>query len=112
MSRNVTDTLSPWFEAAVERHADGDQVWWDLQYATLPDQQVVLVVIMWLSGAELGTVINTTMPILGPPLMREDQADQLALQMVEALREARSAQLRPGAAGTVPPGGGLLVPGR
>lgn len=115
-AQNVTAMITPWVQAALERHGQGEALWWDTQYLATPDSNVVLLIVLWTPGPVLRTVMNAVRPVQAPSLLTEQSTTEVVRAMLEDLRTARSEALSgplPDQNGQGVPQGpsGLILPG-
>lgn len=94
----LTDDIGGWFQSSLERQAhEGEEFTWDV--TILPadlahDHTPVLFFTVWTHGAIIGTAIHGSGTVGGnPALATEAQIDNIAREIVEGLRQARSEQL-------------------
>jgi hypothetical protein len=93
-STRLGDQIMDWFEAAVERFAEGDQVLWDIALLPLPpDGQPAYYVAMWIPGAVLGTNVHSALTVKNPAAATEQAITDMTHDMIEVLRQQRSQQI-------------------
>lgn len=96
MSRRLTDRIAPWIETALERQVGEEEAEWDVTLATNADQGPVLMLLIWMKGAVLGSVVHAAVMFGNPYGLTQEDVDRMVPQLVEALREQRTAQLAGG----------------
>jgi hypothetical protein len=92
VSRRLTDRIAPWLDAAIERLTPDDDAVWDVTL-TNADQGPIIVLLVWMKGAVLGTVVHAAAMFGNPYGLTEDDVDRVLPQLIEALHEQRSSQL-------------------
>jgi hypothetical protein len=96
MSHRLTDRIAPWIDQAVDAHAGGDQVSFEMSLHQIPNGGFGLAVVLFMPGAVLGSIIHSV-SIVGHPLgMTEEEAGGMVRSMIENLRMERSKQLAGG----------------
>jgi hypothetical protein len=92
MSRRISEMIASWVSESVERHAAGDEVYWDAIPA-VTTQGPVVVVVTSMKGAVLDTMVHNQALVQGPAVADAEAVDRLVQALLNGLREERSKQL-------------------
>lgn len=91
-AERVSSQVESLIEHALDEQNIREEVSYDL--AIVPtDKGASLYVTFWMNGAILGTIINSSSFLVNPPLVTQDNINELVRNIVEALRAERSTQL-------------------
>ena len=89
----LSDRIVTWVEGAIDAHALGDDVTWDVTVvmANTPNgQQPAVVVPMWMASPVVGQWIVHTIGITDPQATTGATIERLVREAFEALRATRS----------------------
>lgn len=112
-TNRIGDKIAPWVDEAITRHGQGEQIAWELALLPGPQGQPMPVLMFWVKGALLGSVVNGSIGLHDPLAIGHDDLVEAVRQFLEQMRQARSEQLQQQApASPHLNGSGLLLPGR
>jgi hypothetical protein len=95
-TRNVTERIGPWVEAAIDTYGEGDVAGWCCVPVPAPLPVVIgLALMLWIPSAhELGTHLVGQRLFESPPTLDEAAVTSGVRELLAGLREARSKGLR------------------
>jgi hypothetical protein len=118
----ILPEVTPWFQAAFERHAQEDDVSWEIGLIQLPTDSrgnfvSLIAIFAAIPGAVLGTLVMANRQIQ-PYGLNAEAVDTGVREIMEQLRESRSEQLKEmdeagklnAQFGSKPPTNGLIIP--
>lgn len=89
----IADRITPWMEAAIERHGQGEQVVWEVSMVLAPDGLPVVIVSVWLHSGVVGSALPLVITIGNPMLLNAEEIDRAVAGALEEIRRRRSAFL-------------------
>lgn len=99
MSHRITDIINPLVEEAVNERAGSQDIFWDYSFIQT-EQGLGIGLVLMRKGALLGSWVHSGNIILAANLLQQDEEQRetamnsLVYEMVEALNQAQSQQLR------------------
>ena len=95
---NLSRMIEPWVNEALDQHANGERVMWDIGLIPMQSHpgappEPTTVMVMWVPGAVLDSVITGHCPLPNPLALDEQNTGDLVVQFLRHLREQRSQQL-------------------
>lgn len=90
MSTRISDKLAKAFDAALDKHAGGDKVGWDVGILPANNGQLVHILTMVCPSPLLGQVIQISAVIPNGFEVTEDDCDNMVLNALEQIATQRS----------------------
>lgn len=117
MLHSVTEKVGPWINAAIDKHGQGEAIFWEPGLLRGQHDEALYTVFVWFPGAVLGTTLGGSFQITNPVGVTEEEIDAILTEFLRQFREARSEVLakQNGHAQNghgEQPGSGLIIPGR
>lgn len=118
MQSQITEKVTPWINAAVEEHGQGEDISWEPSLIPGNNGEAVYTIFFWLPGAVLGSVAHGSITIGNPMGLTQEGINGVVAKFLHDLREARSRDIEaraPQPSAPLPPGmhpSGLILPGR
>lgn len=115
-STRVATLITPWIEAAVSEHKNGEEVRWEIGVVPIPGPdgtpEPAVCLLIWIPGPVLGTTVSGACPIHNPVQVDEEFITGMVTEFLRHLREGRSRALAAAVtqAGQSPNGSGLILP--
>ena len=85
--------FSPRVAAAMEKHAQGENIIWEVAYAPHPEMGVVAALMVWIPAAIVGAKMCLT-GMMQPVGSSEEDVDEWVRQFLDSARSQRTQQLQ------------------
>jgi hypothetical protein len=116
MSKRLMTRFEPLIEAAVEKHAQGEEITWEASFGMHPQAGPSIILGVFMPSPIIGDYL-TALNVIGPaPKISDEQIEEAVRGGIESLREARTQALQappqgpPGHMGTAGNGLSAVVP--
>lgn len=91
MTRRITDRFAEYVDAAIQRHGEGEEIFFETQIAPNDQGGVSLVLIVWLPAGVVGEYIVGSVAFHeAPPAVTAARVDENVMRFLAGLRGERS----------------------